>query len=96
MSPNTAFNEQLFIESHYGVVIHRDFKPLYADDTYARYFGYQSSQDILALSSLLELIVPHEQQNAILAYEETMTGRGEAGGFVLTRTLITKAMSLSF
>lgn len=79
MSPNTAFNEQLFIESHYGVVIHRDFKPLYADDTYARYFGYQSSQDILALSSLLELIVPHEQQNAILAYEETMTGKARPG-----------------
>jgi len=79
VSPNTAFNEQLFIESHYGVVIHRDFKPLYADDTYARYFGYQSSQDILALSSLLELIVPHEQQNAILAYEETMTGEARPG-----------------
>lgn len=79
MSPNAAFNEQLFIESHYGVVIHRDFKPLYADDNYARYFGYQSAQDILSLPSLLQLIAPHEQQNAILAYESTMTGKAKPG-----------------
>lgn len=79
MSPNTAFNEQLFIESHYGVVIHRDFKPLYADDNYARYFGYQSAQDILSLPSLLQLIAPHEQQNAILAYDATMTGKARPG-----------------
>lgn len=79
MSPNTAFNEQLFIESHYGVVIHRDFKPLYADDNYARYFGYQSAQDILSLPSLLQLIAPHEQQNAILANDATMTGKTRPG-----------------
>ena len=79
VSPNDALNEQLFIESHYGVVIHRGFKPLYADDNYARYFGYECSQDILALPSLLDLIVPHEQHNAILAYEATMTGESKPG-----------------
>ncbi|MCW8328858.1 sensor domain-containing diguanylate cyclase [Photobacterium sp. SDRW27] len=79
MSQNAVVNEQLLIESHYGVVVHRGFKPLYADDNYARYFGYQSGQDIVALSSLLPLIAPTEQSNALLAYEQVMAGKLQPG-----------------
>ena len=85
---NAALNEQLLIESHYGVVIHRDFKPLYADDNYARYFGYQSGKDILALNNLLSLISPHEHQNALVEYRAIMSGSKRPG--VRTYTNIDK------
>ncbi|MGF1757639.1 sensor domain-containing diguanylate cyclase [Photobacterium sagamiensis] len=79
MNLSPAINEQQFIKSHYGVVIHRDFKALYADDNYARYFGYQSGQDILSLTSLLQLIAPHERQNAIHTYNAVMAGKEQPG-----------------
>ncbi|WP_170107700.1 sensor domain-containing diguanylate cyclase [Photobacterium lipolyticum] len=79
MNLSPAINEQLFIKSHYGVVIHRDFKALYADDNYARYFGYQSGQDIVSLTSLLQLIAPHEHESAIQAYRAVMSGKQQPG-----------------
>ncbi len=69
----------LLIESQYGVVIHRDFKPLYADDNYAHYFGYENGQDILAMASILPLIAPQEQQNAMASYRAVMSGKGRPG-----------------
>lgn len=79
MAQHVALNAQLLIESHYGVVIHRDFKPLYADDSYAQHYGYQSGKEILALPSLLQLIAPHERQNAIEDYAAIMAGRKKPG-----------------
>ena len=75
----SSHSEQLLIESHYAVVIHRDFKALYADDNYARFFGYQTAQDILSLTSLLQLIAPHEHQDAMLVYDEIMSGQQKPG-----------------
>ncbi|MCG6201053.1 sensor domain-containing diguanylate cyclase [Psychromonas antarctica] len=75
----SSHSEQLLIESHYAVVIHQDFKPLYADDNYARFFGYQSAEDILSLTSLLQLIAPHEHRDAILLYNEIMSGKQKPG-----------------
>lgn len=72
-------SQKLLIESHYAVVIHRNFKPLYADDNYARFFGYQTAQDILSLNSLLQLIDPHERQEAMLVYNEIMSGQKTPG-----------------
>ena len=77
---DAALNEQLLIESHYGVVIHRDFKPLYADDNYARFLGYQNGNDILALPSLLPLIASHEQQKVLQEYHAIMAGSKKPGG----------------
>ncbi|KXI21920.1 hypothetical protein [Photobacterium sanguinicancri] len=62
-------NEKIFIDSHYGVVVHRDFKPLYADDTYAAYYGYTSSKEVLALPSLLQLISQPERTKALATYD---------------------------
>ena len=75
----SSLSEQLLIEPHYGMVIHRDFKPLYADDDYAKFFGYQAAKDILSLTSLLQLIAPDEHQNAMRAYKEVMSGKQKPG-----------------
>ncbi len=72
-------NEMLLIESQYGVVIHRDFKPLYADDNYAHYFGYESGENILSMASILPLIAPQEQQNAVESYQAVMSGKERPG-----------------
>ncbi|MDO6500486.1 sensor domain-containing diguanylate cyclase [Photobacterium sanguinicancri] len=72
-------NEKIFIDSHYGVVVHRDFKPLYADDTYAAYYGYTSSEEVLALSSLLQLISQPERTKALATYDGVMSGRLKPG-----------------
>tara|TARA_R110001583_G_scaffold25250_4_gene91554 strand:- start:14605 stop:15852 length:1248 start_codon:yes stop_codon:yes gene_type:complete len=71
--------EKLLIEPHYGVVIHRDFKPLYADDNYANFYGYESAKDILTLTSVLELIAPEYHSKAKLAYDDIMSGKQKPG-----------------
>lgn len=37
-----------------GVCVHRDFRPLFANDAYARMLGYESADQITSLSSLLD------------------------------------------
>ncbi|QIR15863.1 sensor domain-containing diguanylate cyclase [Shewanella aestuarii] len=61
-------------DSSYGVVIHRNFIPLYADDKYAQLFGYQSAQEILNLSSILELVEPDARDIAKHTYYALMSG----------------------
>ncbi|MDO6763283.1 sensor domain-containing diguanylate cyclase [Agarivorans sp. 1_MG-2023] len=63
------------ISAYYGMVIHRNFVPLFADDRYAQMFGYESAEQILALPSLLELIAEDDQQEAINAYESVISGK---------------------
>ncbi|OAN13028.1 hypothetical protein A3K86_15285 [Photobacterium jeanii] len=79
MSLQISKDEKVFIDSHYGVVVHRDFKPLYADDTYANYFGYSNADAILSLPSLLDLIAPKEQQKARQTYQDVMSGKLKPG-----------------
>ncbi|WP_221075126.1 sensor domain-containing diguanylate cyclase [Agarivorans aestuarii] len=63
------------ISAYYGIVIHRDFLPLFADERYAQMFGYDSAEDIMALPSLLELIAEDDRDEAISAYEAVMSGQ---------------------
>lgn len=63
------------ISAYYGIVIHRDFVPLFADERYAQMFGYDSAEDIMALPSLLELIAEDDRDEAISAYEAVMSGQ---------------------
>ena len=44
-----------------GYMIHRDFKPLFINDAFARIFGYSSSEEVLDLDTLLDLYPPNEQ-----------------------------------
>jgi len=48
-----------------GIIVHRDFKPLFVNKTFAEIFGYASAADILALDSYLELIAPHERDRLL-------------------------------
>ncbi|WP_170107612.1 sensor domain-containing diguanylate cyclase [Photobacterium lipolyticum] len=77
--PLPVLDKRFQIDSHYGVVVHRNFKPLYADDNYARTFGFDSGAAILAVDSLLELIAPHEHETAVRDYEAIMAGRDNPG-----------------
>lgn len=75
----SSLSEKLLIEPDYGMVIHRDFKPLYTDDNYANFYGYKAAEDILFLDSLLALIAPSEHNKAMLTYNEIMSGREKPG-----------------
>ena len=59
-------------DSHYGIVIHRQFTPLYCDDVYAKTYGFDTAEDILELKSLLQLIDPQDRKEAQRAYKEVM------------------------
>lgn len=59
-------------DSHYGIVIHRQFTPLYCDDIYAKTYGFEKAEDILELHSLLELIDPQDRKEALRAYKNVM------------------------
>lgn len=44
-----------------GIMIHKKFKPLFVNDTGARMFGFDTPEQVMALSSLLELVAPSER-----------------------------------
>ena len=45
-----------------GILIHRDWKPLFVNQAFAELHGYDTYQDILALDSYQTLIHPRDQQ----------------------------------
>ncbi len=44
-----------------GILIHRDFKPLFVNQAYVDIFGYATPHDILRMDTILPLIAPHER-----------------------------------
>lgn len=50
-------------------VIHIDFKPLYANDAFARFSGLKSADQILDMESLMVLINPEEREDALNRYQ---------------------------
>lgn len=57
-----------------GVLVHKDMKPLYVNDTYAHIYGYQSAVDIMQMSSILELTTPEDRPTVQAHYEARMRG----------------------
>ena len=58
--------QKLFDESSQGILVHRNYKPLYANQTLADIYGYDSRDEILALESTKKLIssdmaAPHHE-----------------------------------
>jgi diguanylate cyclase (GGDEF)-like protein/PAS domain S-box-containing protein len=45
-----------------GILIHRNFKPLFVNEAYAQIFGYDSPEEILAMESVEPLIAPYERE----------------------------------
>ena len=46
--------------SRQGVLLHVDFRPVFANDALADMFGYDSKEEILALDSILSLVAPDQ------------------------------------
>lgn len=51
----------LMLGSLQGVVIHRDHIPLFANEMYARIFGFDSPEQVLRLGSILDLAAPRSR-----------------------------------
>jgi len=52
-----------------GIFVHRDFKPLFANQRCADIFGYKSPDEIMAINSLLSVIWAPEEQERINNYK---------------------------
>ncbi|MGQ9371461.1 PAS-domain containing protein [Azospirillum sp. ST 5-10] len=66
-----------------GIVVHRGFRPLFANDAYARIHGYASGAEVMALGSLRPLVAPEERARSWARHFRLMAGRPVAG---VTRT----------
>ena len=60
-----------------GFFIHRDFKPLFANQACADIFGYDSPEDVLALEKVLVFWAPNEQDR-LKGYAATRKRGGDA------------------
>ena len=68
-----------------GVLIHRNFVPLFVNEAYARIFGFDRAVDLLALSSLECLMTLEEAPRAWRSYFLMMAGEQEQGLRRITR-----------
>ena len=58
-----------------GVLIHQDFKILFANQAIANILGYDNPADLLALNSLLDLFPPAERADVIRNKDARMQGK---------------------
>lgn len=61
-----------------GIVVHRHFKPLYANAAFAQLFGYDTVDDVMALPLLRPLIPDDLWAQAELDYDDLIHGRRKA------------------
>ncbi|WP_375320342.1 diguanylate cyclase [Aliivibrio logei] len=67
--------DKVHVDSTYGVVIHRNFSPLYVDEKYAQMFGFQSTEEVMNLSSLFDIIDPKFHNSALHVYNAVIQGK---------------------
>ncbi|MEE8378971.1 MAG: diguanylate cyclase, partial [Gammaproteobacteria bacterium] len=60
-----------------GIIVHRDFKPLFVNQRCADIFGYNNPEEILNLDSILETLWSPEERKRIKKYETLLTERCE-------------------
>lgn len=58
-----------------GIVIHRNFKPLYANKAFAELFGYADHEEILAMPLLRSLIPEDAWPQIEIGYDEMIRGK---------------------
>ena len=68
-------NPLSLMSSSYGIIVHRDFKPLYVDEQCAFLYGFESSKELEAFDSLLLLIDESDRSVAQQMYKEIMSGK---------------------
>ncbi len=61
-----------------GILVHRDFKPLFCNPAYARIFGFAGVGEVLAHDNLLDLIPEDRRDKAIEQTKRLMAGREPA------------------
>ncbi len=67
---------ELKINSTYGVVVIKNLKPVYVDDSYAQIFGYDSAQELLeSIDTFFDLIPEEYHQNVRDNYYQQSSGR---------------------
>jgi PAS domain S-box-containing protein len=69
----------LIEDSIQGIVIHRDFIPLFANQAYATILGYESPDDILKMGSLLPIFPPAERVRLTGYLQARQEGRSVPG-----------------
>ena len=47
-----------------GILVHRDFKPLFVNRACAESLGYDTPEEVLKLGSLSKVLAPHERKRA--------------------------------
>lgn len=52
--------------------IHKDFKPIYVTEDYARLYGFESTEDFMALGSIMDLIPEELRHLALKRYYQVM------------------------
>jgi len=57
-----------------GILIHRNWKPLFANQAYANLHGYASPDEILALDSIAGLDAAHERERLRLYHQARLAG----------------------
>ena len=52
--------------------IHKDFKPIYVTEDYARLYGFESTEEFMALGSIMDLIPKDLRHLALKRYQQVM------------------------
>jgi diguanylate cyclase (GGDEF)-like protein/PAS domain S-box-containing protein len=65
-----------------GILVHRNFKPLYANDAFAKLFGYRAANEILALPLIRPLVPSDMWARVEEEYGELIRGKAKS---VITR-----------
>jgi PAS domain S-box-containing protein len=68
---------QLIQGSIHGVLIHRDFEPLFVNQAWAALHGY-TQEEVLDLDSVLPLLAPADRARAAAAMEDLVSGRSKS------------------
>ncbi|MFP6773238.1 MAG: PAS domain S-box protein [Alphaproteobacteria bacterium] len=70
-------NFRLLVEqSHQGIYIHDDLRPVFVNEALASLFGYDNTEEVMALPGVDVLIAPHERER--LYDYAAARGRGDA------------------
>ncbi len=76
--PESSDFRSIFDDFVQGVIVHRNFKPLYANNAFARTFGYKDATEILALPLLRTLVPDDVWPRLEIEYDEMMRGIKES------------------
>ena len=69
-----------------GILVHRGGKALFVNQSFAENSGYDSPEDIMAMESIDEMVVP-EDRDRLIAYSEARLSGGEAPNQYIYRGL---------